>query len=375
MNKIMLGTCWALAFVAFGCDDSIPVKDDADAGPGGGTQDAAPPDFSSSIALDIDVAADTKTYVRLDRASVVDAAGSASIDWDLAFVGYDIFTNSGPSGPGASAAFGPLDAAMFLLDEEPTGLPFLAQDRTGGAFLGWYFYDGSTHYLWSRFHTFGVKDAERMWKVQVISYYGERNGGPVSALYKIRYAELTDAGAGPTQAITLDGTAGGASAPATAPSGCVDLGSGELVSLTPAEAAASSAWHLCARRDSISVNGGISGPRGAESADLQLDKLATETVEDVKKRSETSETAAFDAVTKASFASAQFAPDGVVSAFRDLWVDRSSAPPTRGTGAWLVKSARSEQKYLVAFPEFRGSTAATPGSITVRIKKVGGSVE
>ena len=371
MKKIMLALVWAASTSVLGCDDSIPAPQ-AD---GGASTDASAPDFSSGTALDVEVDATAKTYVRLDPPSIVAADRAASSDWDLAFTGYNVYTNSGPSGPGAGAAFGPLDASTFLLDEAPTGLPFLAADKTGGAFLGWYFYDGNTHYLWSRLHTFGVKDGERLWKVQVVTYYGERNGGPVSALYKVRYAELTDAGVGPVQSLLLDGTAGGTSAPPTAKSGCVDLGTGEQSSLTITEAAASSAWHLCARRDTISVNGGVSGPRGAESADLDESKLATETLDEVKKRTEASETAIFEAVTKASFASSKFLPDGIVSAFRNLWVDRASAPPTRGTGAWLVRSARNDDQYLVAFPSFEGATALTPTKITVRIKKVGGSAQ
>lgn len=361
------------------CDDSIPVQDDADGGgagssSGGGANgaDAAPPDFSSGVSLDIDVAADRKTFVRLDQPAVVAADRATSTDWDLAFIGYNVYTNSGPSGPGASSAFGPLDAATFLLDDAPTGLPFMAQDKTGGAFIGWYFYDGTTHYLWSRFHTFGVKDGNRLWKVQIVTYYGERNGGPVSALYKVRYAELTGGTTGPTQAITLDGTAGGTTPTATDKSGCVDLGTGAASSLTPAEAAASSAWHLCARRDVIAVNGGVSGPRGATSTDLDVGKIPTETLEQVKVRTEASETATFDAIVEASFASSTFLPDGVVSAFRDLWLDKSATPPARGTGAWLVKSARNEDLFLVAFPEFTGSTAATPTKIKLSIKNVSG---
>lgn len=372
MKKIMLALVWAASTSVLGCDDSIPVQ--ADGGTNGDT-DASAPDYSSGTALEVDVDATGKTYVRLDPPSIVGADRAASSDWDLAFTGYDVYTNSGPSGPGSGAAFGPLDGATFLLNEAPSGLPFLSPDKTGGAFLGWYFYDGNTHYLWSRLHTFGVKDGERLWKVQVVTYYGERNGGPVSALYKVRYAELTDTGAGAVQTILLDGTAGGTSAPATAQSSCIDLGSGAEVKLTVAEAAASSAWHLCARRDTISVNGGISGPRGAESADLDQAKLATETLEEVKVRTEASETAAFEAVTKASFASSQFLPDGIVSAFRDLWVDRTSAPPVQGTGAWLVRSARNADQYLVAFPKFDGATTLTPTKITVRIKKVGGSAQ
>lgn len=362
--KHALALCAALTILP-ACEETGGRPDATDAG----TDPDAAVDFSSGTQLQVDVVRDQKTYVNLGSASVVGGDGTG---WDLAFVGYDVFTNSGPSGPGGAAAFGPLPAPSFLLDEAPV-VPFMSPDKTGGAFLGWYFYDGSTHYLWSRLHTFGVKDGDRLWKVQVLTYYGERNGGPVSALYNLRYAELNEAGAGPTRSIQLDGTAGGAAAPPGAAGGCLDLDTGTVTQLTPTEAVASSAWHLCARRDTISVNGGVSGPRGVTSADLEGDKIAVETLADVKARTAESQAAAFDGATRASFAPLTFLPDGIVSAFRDLWVDRTAAPPARGTGAWLVQSASSAQQYLVAFPEFQGATAETPTKITVSIKKVGGT--
>lgn len=360
----MLGLTALLA-----CDETS-AGSRADAGPAG---DGGPADFSSGTELTVDVSADGKSYVRLEDPSVLGAEAAATADWDLALSGYNVFTNSGPSGPGQAAAFGPLDTAVFLSDQAPQ-TPFLTQDKTGGAFVGWYYYDGDSHYLYGRYHTFGVKDGARLWKVQIITYYGERNGGPVSALYKIRYAELGQS-PGATQTILLDGTAGGANAPASAPSGCVDLGSGELIQLTPTEAAQSSAWHLCARRDAIAVNGGISGPRGVTSTDLDSAKSPTESLSDLKTRTEASTQAAFDAITAESFTNAQFVVDGPVSAFRDLWIDRANSPPTSGYGAWVVRSAKSAQLYLVAFPEFTGATANTPSQVTLSIKKVSGTTQ
>ena len=79
---------------------------------------------------------------------------------DLAFEGYDVFTNSGPSGGGAARAFGTLSTAVFLDDVSPQ-VPFESSDATGGAFLRWWFYDGSDHVLYSRFHTYGVKDGAK----------------------------------------------------------------------------------------------------------------------------------------------------------------------------------------------------------------------
>ena len=176
---------------------------------------------------------------------------------DLAFEGLEIATNSGVSGPGAASAFGPLDPVVFLDDVAPD-VPFLVTDRTGGAFVRWYFYEGApSHALLTRLHVFGVKDGERLFKVQILNYYGVRDNAPVAALYDVRYAELfPDGTSGATaEATAIDGTLGGGSGASDAAGECLDLGTGERAMLTPDQAHASSAWHLCFRRENVSVNG------------------------------------------------------------------------------------------------------------------------
>ncbi|MBC7017941.1 hypothetical protein, partial [Salmonella enterica] len=93
--------------------------------------------------------------------------------------------------------------------------------------------------------------------------YGVRDGAPTSALYRVRWAEVTAAGSGPVNELAdLDGTAGGPQGKPDAKSECLDLGTSARTMLTTAEARASSAWHLCFRRQDISVNGEVGGPRG-----------------------------------------------------------------------------------------------------------------
>lgn len=321
--------------------------------------------FEAGTELRVTVPPTGRAYVKLSLPAVASEA-----DWDLAFEGYEVFTNGGASGGGKGAAFGPLDTVTFLGDVAPS-VPFLTNDKTGGAFLDWYVYEGSTHALWSRFHVYGVVDGDRRWKVQLLGYYGERDGAPISALYKLRAAEI--GGDGVVRELdAIDGTAGGAAAPEAAPSACVDLGTGTRMMVSPAEARASRAWHLCFRRSSISVNGELGGPRGVTAVDLDAAGTAAETLDVVRARTAETERARFDAVGPAAFDGAVLRGDRVVSAFGDAWLDRKRAPLAPTSAAWLVQDAAGDQKYLVGFAAFESPTTTSPGTIVMRIKPVKG---
>ena len=334
--------------------------------PAPGTSDPTPtidPDvFASGTEVRIPVNA-TRAYLKLSSASV-----STEADWDLAFEGWDIFTNSGVSGSGAGGAFGPLEPTTYLGDIAPA-IPFITADKTGGAFLDWYAYDGSSHALWTKYHVYGVKDGERLWKVQVLGYYGQRDGAAVTALYSLRYAEITSTGVGPTQEVTtFDGTAGGLAAPATSPSECIDFGTGARTMLTPAQAELSSAWHVCVRRSYITVNGELGGPRNIGAFDATTGDTAA--VDEVMKRTADTEKAAFDAIDAGTFTGKTFRGDRIVSAFGDLWADRA-ARASRGD-AWIVLDGAGKQKYMVAFTGFEGASDTSPGVIVLRVKPVSG---
>jgi hypothetical protein len=363
------------ASVLSACSDEAGSKADADAGAGasadGGADAAA---FDTGAELRVPVPESGRVFVKLAPPAVVTPGGDpkTSSDWDIAFEGFDVLTNSGASGSGKGSAFGPLDAITFIGDTAPQ-VPFLTQDKAGGAFLEWYAYEGSSHALYSRYHVYGVRDGARLWKVQILTYYGQRDGAAVAALYKMRFAEVTSGASGPTRELAdLDGTAGGLRAPANAPSECVDLGSGARTMLTPDAARASTAWHLCFRRDSISVNGEIGGPRGVTAVDLDADETAGETVNAVMAKTADGEKAAFDAVTTASFDGKTFRGDRVVSAFSDKWIDPAKSPLGPANAAWLVKDAAGTQKFLLGFPSFQSPTSKSPGTVVARIKPVKG---
>lgn len=353
-----------LAFVACG-DEAGPGATQngaTDAGTGSDAGEA----FNAGEELRVTVPASGRVYAKLTSPPAVVTPADAKSDksWDIAFEGLDVYTNSGPSGPGASMAFGPLAPIVFLEDIAPD-VPFLSADKAGGAFIRWYFYEGPpNHALYSRFHVFGVKDGDKLYRVQVLGYYGNRDGAPVSALYKIRWAEV---GQPAKEAVDLDGTAGGTTDP-DAPSECIDLGSGQRMMLTPAEARASSAWHLCFRRQDIAVNGESGGPRGVGAVDFDADKTATEKLDEVIARTSESELSRFDAVTAADFANQTFRGDRIVSAFSDLWTERGANPAAPGKFAWLVVGADGKKRYLLGFSRFEGATATSPGTIVMRVK-------
>lgn len=372
-SLVGLGAIFAASTSA--CSDSAAVKPDAgDASVS--TDGAAPEDaaatFSSGEELRIPVPEKGRVYVKMAPLSIVAAPADpkASADWDLAFEGYDVFTNGGISGGGKGASFGPMDGIAFVSDTAP-GVPLLFFDKAAGAFLDWYAYEGSTHALYSRFHTVGVKDGDKLWKVQVVTYYGERDGAPISALYKLRYAELGANGVGPTQEVTLDGTAGGPAGGNDKTNEVVDLGTGARAMLTPPDALASNAWHLSARRQNIGVNGGLGGPRGVTAYDLDEAATKDETVDVVQKRTEASEKARFDGVTRASFEGKPFRADRVVSGFGELWVDRKGAVPAPTYATWYLVGADGK-KYLVGFSSFVSATSTSPGTIVMHRKPVSG---
>jgi len=359
-----------LAFAA--CSEDVGTKNGTTpSGADGGTTDGGD-SFTAGTEIKVAVPETGRVYVKLASPPAVVTPADPKTDkgWDLAFEGLDVFTNSGPSGSGSGSAFGPLDAIVFLDDVAPA-VPYLAPDTTGGAFIRWWFYGGAPdHALYTRYHVYGIKDGDKTYKVQVLNYYGVRAGAPTAALYRIRAAEVTAAGSGPTKELAdLDGTAGGPQGAADAPIECVDLGSGARMMLAPSAARTSTAWHLCFRRQDISVNGEVGGPRGVGAVDLDADKMATDKLSDIVAKDEASERPRFDAVSAQSMAGQVFRGDRVVSAFGTLWLERGASPPAPARTAWLVVGADGAN-YLVGFARFEGATAKSPGTIVMRVKPV-----
>lgn len=335
-----------------------------------------PPGGDDGATLEVPVPAQGRVYVSLDKPEIVVPEGDASASkaWDLAFEKYDAFTNSGASGSGEGGAFGPLDAATYAEGIAPA-IPFMTKDESGGAFRDFWAYDPSVHVLWVRYHVYGVRDGDKQWKVQVLGYYAEQQGAPVPAIYRIRWAEVTSAGVGPTQTLAdLDGTAGGSQAPEDAPSECLDLGTGARTKHTPADALTTKDWHLCFRRASVSVNGELGGPRGVTAVDLHAAETKGETLDIVKMRTDASELARFDAIGYEELSDSKLVwrGDRIFSAFTEYWIDRAAETPAPTDASWLVQSAADGVlRYLLVFDRFDGATADGPGKVVLRVKPEG----
>jgi hypothetical protein len=353
-----------LALLAsLGCSEEV--------GGGEGGAGGAPPPASYDTVV-IPVTAEAATYVSLAGPQIVEVADAESSSaWDLAFRGWEIFTNSGLSGPASGGAFGPLGVPDF--DEPRPPVPFVIEDETAGAFWRWWAYDGNGHLIYSRYHVYGVRQAGRHWKVQILGYYGEDQGAPVTALYRLRYAEVTEQGSTETTTLLdLDGTAGGVvDPPPTAPSGCLDLRTGTVALLSLADAALSPDWQICFRRDNISVNGEMGGPGGVEAVDVdRASLLKDETIDEVKTRTADSELARFDAASWATLTDPKlvYAGDRITSAFATRWFDSASTPPTPSDTSWYVLAAGGVDEHMVLFESFSAPDAASPGEITARVR-------
>ncbi len=349
---------------------SDPIDANATGGTGGTSGTGAQP----GDTLTVPVSATRVTYVNLATPAVVtESDPKRSTDWDLAFIGYDILTNGGLSGPGGGSAFGPLSISVFAFPDEPVAVPFLVSDRAGGAFLGWYAYDGATHTLYSRYHVYGVTSGGHLYKLQLVGYYGDLQGAPVSAVYQLRYAEVTAGGVSDTITLqnidaTLGETPDGPAASTDAPGPCVSLATGTVTMLSPADAATSTDWDLCFRRDVISVNGELGGPGDVAAVDLDADP--DEQLAEVKARTAENQEDAFDSVDDAALTSPDLAYRGdyVTSAFSDKWADLTASPPVPAAStAFLVVGADGEARYLVAFNAFEGADETAPGTVRVGV--------
>jgi hypothetical protein len=370
------------AFAQLLACSSEAVSSEDPEGSGGRSNVPQPPSAGSSgtgedlpgLELRVPVRADETSYVSLAQPEVIelDEDPLASNAWDLAFRGWDVFTNGGISGGGSGWSFGPTEYYYLYFPGDSIEVPFPIPDRASGAFLGWYAY-GPDHGLFSRFHVYGVRSGDRLYKLQVLGYRGEVQGTAVNALYRVRYAEVSADGEGPLVDLSnLDATANNNALDPNEPSTCLDLASQQTFELTPDQAAESEDWDLCFRRDVITVNGGVGGPRGVEAVDLDAANTEQETIEQVMALTAQSQLARLESTTyeMLSAPGLDYRGDTVMSAFSGRWYEDGDPRSPVLDKSWLVVGPDGETRYYIVFTEFEDARPDSPGTVVLRVQAV-----
>lgn len=138
------------------------------------------------------------------RVNVTDVTARTSMDWDLAFKRYVIFTNGGDGGMGQGAATHvatPFDSvtaadATGMATESFFDVNCIAKvDSFGGlvtTFSDWYSYDQATNRLSPQSLTYVVRGGTgKLYKVAIQTYYASLNGSPdLGGDFIIRVAAL-----------------------------------------------------------------------------------------------------------------------------------------------------------------------------------------
>ena len=143
----------------------------------------------------VDVSGGGEVYFNLGAGEQVSPADPAnSLDWDLHFSGYVIRVNGGISGPGQGGAFPAYQTGQAFEDiTRAMGFGYFA-DKAGSAFSSnsgeWYSYDSETHLLSTRNHVYIIDTGEAFYKMQILNFYLEVEGSPVSGFITFRWRHL-----------------------------------------------------------------------------------------------------------------------------------------------------------------------------------------
>lgn len=157
--------------------------------------DLSGPDQSATV----DVSGGAEVYFNLSTGEeVVIADPTASNDWDLHFSGYAIRLNGGLSGPGEAGAIPSFQSGLTFEDitiANEAGGHYFA-DRAGSAFSTdggeWYSYDSTTHILSSKHHVYVIDTGVGLVKMQLLNYYREVEGTPVSGFITFRWRPIDE---------------------------------------------------------------------------------------------------------------------------------------------------------------------------------------
>jgi hypothetical protein len=135
-------------------------------------------------------------YIDFSAGSVTNPPDPAnSLDWDLAFVNYEVHQNATIFGIGACGTYevwqDQTDPTDFSETQEaPTVPQAYFADQFGSVMSDWYNYNGDTHVLTSKNHVYVIRNNGHYYKLQIITYYRDIGGNPVSGYYTFRWLEL-----------------------------------------------------------------------------------------------------------------------------------------------------------------------------------------
>ena len=143
----------------------------------------------------VDVSGGQEAYFNLSAGEQITPADPAtSMGWDLHFSGYVIRLNGGISGPGQGGAFPAYQTGQTFEDiTRAMGFGYFA-DKAGSAFSSdsgeWYSYDSETHLLSTRNHVYIIDTGAAFYKMQILNFYLEVEGSPVSGFVTFRWRPL-----------------------------------------------------------------------------------------------------------------------------------------------------------------------------------------
>jgi hypothetical protein len=270
---LSLAACQGLDWGGEDDDDATDAAGDDDASVPSTADDAVTADFSSGPVF---------LTVR-DRATVTPGDPAASTGWDLRVDDGRFNLNGGESGPGEAWGFGPVGVGEAdyesLTDHTQVTIQFQFTDEFESIMTDWYLYEDRGHTIYSRYHVYALQvDPAHIYKVQVLSYYGELNGSPQSGIIDLRWAPIDDTGA--PREVSLDARAGGSRNSDDYPFTYFSFSTGSTVALTDEEAETSAAWDFAFKRYNVKLNGGLSGSKGVSGFDFQAGR--EETLDEVK---------------------------------------------------------------------------------------------
>lgn len=137
------------------------------------------------------------SFARQDVIALTDAEAAQSAEWHIAFKRSEIRLNGGISGPGQGGAFPAYQTDQTFADiAEAVQFRYFA-DKASSAFSSdtgeWYSYDSTTHILSTRNHVYVIDTGAGFYKMQILNYYREVAGAPVSGFITFRWRPLAGA--------------------------------------------------------------------------------------------------------------------------------------------------------------------------------------